>query len=960
MAETKKFQSSVQTNFQNQLNNLQNKNTFLNRNIKQTTLSNPPKTSTVSNNTNNTITNNTAKNTWTTTIEQPRDNTTKTNNLFQVWRVTTNTMNRPREQTAPTSSQNTDTLSSTGNYSEQESSINNGNNNQTLWQRVKTLKNRFNNTTSSDGIDYKAKYEELINNPDVLCRPDGTPLPIEQQPPQVQEKMGKTVKSIKNVTNPNPTPQLQPEQTVEQEQTVEEQPTEEPIVQQEQVQEEETEKPEMNLWENKEGLIYGRASGEAQQTINTNANEYNPEIAINQERQVSYQNLQGMSSYNIAVSMANGYTPFGEQAMRDLQQYDPQKYQQIQDELKKIQVGEQINQIASGGKIDITSQTRAMTDTINNSIDDWAKNNSDSQSYDGTLNLLTSKLASSQTAQSATQEMLNINKDIAEIQTQMNNLPKEAQKAFKGDVPQYLVDAYISNKAQELTTKLNTLQTRYAGLSDMYKAELSQKQFEAEMELKQQQMVIQQNQRALEQQFKMGQQNWENNFKANQFNRQVGQQDWENAYKTNQFNRQVDQQNRENAYKTNQFNWQVGQQDRENQYKLKQYDLDISQLRLSSMKMDSNGRVFQINSDGTYTYLSDNTAKTIMNQQIDTAINSLMQKCPQGANWWQCEAVTDEFNRSTYWQEMLPRDKDWKPSKELWRTYTTAEEKKSYVNTPYIMKWATAVFNYTAQDGVSKDAQIYWHTALIVGIDEKNGTVTYLDGNRKGDEKIMYTTMKIEDFYKKTGLQGFRYPPYDKKLDTIQTNDITAQNTVSWFDESLTSLYGKVNGGKSLTSEEWKTVDQIGISRADFMKQATNYKNYQIEQMSPQAESLIKTLQEVKDWMGRFDALTASYGEEWIWGTEWAYYRALLNKANAQSVLQNFLDLKSQGATFGTLTDSEWKIIGDSASILWNFNMPYDKYMKAVDDTIRILQKWIDSSKKTNSWNKEERVNFRA
>jgi hypothetical protein len=61
----------------------------------------------------------------------------------------------------------------------------------------------------------------------------------------------------------------------------------------------------------------------------------------------------------------------------------------------------------------------------------------------------------------------------------------------------------------------------------------------------------------------------------------------------------------------------VGQQDRENQYKLKQYDLDVSQLRLSSMKMDSNGRVFQINDDGTYTYLSDNTAKVIMDQQID-------------------------------------------------------------------------------------------------------------------------------------------------------------------------------------------------------------------------------------------------------------------------------------------------------------------------------------------------------
>jgi hypothetical protein len=44
-------------------------------------------------------------------------------------------------------------------------------------------------------------------------------------------------------------------------------------------------------------------------------------------------------------------------------------------------------------------------------------------------------------------------------------------------------------------------------------------------------------------------------------------------------------------------------------------------------------------------------------------------------------------------------------------------------------------------------------------------------------------------------------------------------------------------------------------------------------------------------------------------GTEGAYYRALIEKANAQTILQNFLDLKSQGATFGTLTDSEWKII---------------------------------------------------
>jgi hypothetical protein len=268
--------------------------------------------------------------------------------------------------------------------------------------------------------------------------------------------------------------------------------------------------------------------------------------------------------------------------MRDLQQYAPEKYNLIQQELKKLQTMENVNSIASGGSINITSQIQNTTDTINNSIDDRARRNSDPQSYDSTLSNLTEKLASSQTAQSATQEMLNINKDIAEIQAKMENLPNEEKKAFKGDVPDYIYQAYISNKQQEYQAQLNKLQSRYQSVSDLYKTELANKQWEAEMEMKQQQMMIQQNQRALEQEFKMSQQNRENNFKTNQFNRQVGQQD------------------------------------RENQYKLKQYDLDVSQLKLQSMKTDSSGRVFQINSDGTYTYLSDNTAKVIMDQQIDT------------------------------------------------------------------------------------------------------------------------------------------------------------------------------------------------------------------------------------------------------------------------------------------------------------------------------------------------------
>jgi hypothetical protein len=45
--------------------------------------------------------------------------------------------------------------------------------------------------------------------------------------------------------------------------------------------------------------------------------------------------------------------------------------------------------------------------------------------------MLTDKLANSQVANNATQEMLSLNAQMADIQEKMANLPNEAKKAFK-------------------------------------------------------------------------------------------------------------------------------------------------------------------------------------------------------------------------------------------------------------------------------------------------------------------------------------------------------------------------------------------------------------------------------------------------------------------------------------------------------------------------------------------------
>lgn len=112
-------------------------------------------------------------------------------------------------------------------------------------------------------------------------------------------------------------------------------------------------------------------------------------------------------------------------------QYDPAKYQEIQGYLKQIQGEEDINNIATNGTLNKTDQINKSNDSVNNSITSWVNQNSTERNASQVQDTLTNKLANSQVANSATQEMLNINSQIAEIQEKMNNLPNEARKQFK-------------------------------------------------------------------------------------------------------------------------------------------------------------------------------------------------------------------------------------------------------------------------------------------------------------------------------------------------------------------------------------------------------------------------------------------------------------------------------------------------------------------------------------------------
>lgn len=229
--------------------------------------------------------------------------------------------------------------------------------------------------------------------------------------------------------------------------------------------------------------LYGKVWADMNGSVQTLQDANSVYTTAVQWRISNMKSLLSQDPYDIAISIAGGFNPYGDQAMRDLMQYAPERYQAIQDEIKKINAWENANAIAWGTSG--ISTTWASTASTNNGVDTWA-NSISSSPYQAstTIHNLTNAMANNQVATTATQEMLNINAQIAEYEEKLNNLERDTRAMFKGDVPDYLVKAAMANKRQLYQSEINKLESRYNSALDLYKTELSNAQWQEEMKLK--------------------------------------------------------------------------------------------------------------------------------------------------------------------------------------------------------------------------------------------------------------------------------------------------------------------------------------------------------------------------------------------------------------------------------------------------------------------------------------------
>lgn len=170
------------------------------------------------------------------------------------------------------------------------------------------------------------------------------------------------------------------------------------------------------------------------------------------------------------------------------------------------------------------------------------------------------------------------------------------------------------------------------------------------------------------------------------------------------------------------------------------------------------------------------------------------------------------------------------------------------------------------------------------------------------------------------------------------------------YNPDLEAYYNRFNdkSGKSkLTSADYKFISGYGIDQRQFAKQALAYKQAKDQEITPFAQELIGQLQELKNMD------TRDFKNVWLGGLPWtkgAYYKSLYDRVLSSTALQNLINLKDQGATFGALSDNELKFITDASTNL-NLKLSYGDFMNIVDDMIRKLNKGVSTAGGSNGVN---------
>ena len=244
---------------------------------------------------------------------------------------------------------------------------------------------------------------------------------------------------------------------------------------------------EADLNKDNTSVIYWKVWTDEDGSVKTLEDENSVYRVMNESRIQQYKQINSMDSQAIAAAIIGNAISEDGQQMRDLQQYNPDKYEYVMQAIKQIRWQQNINSIANW-------TTDFSTNIWNNSkseIESFANNNANSStSAADILSSVNSTLASNEAAKTAQETMDTIEKDMAKLKNRLKNLRSEANSLFKWDVPQYIVNAYMSNRTAEIQNEMSMLEDRYNAAYSRYQSEWERVKWEKEFDLKKEELDI--------------------------------------------------------------------------------------------------------------------------------------------------------------------------------------------------------------------------------------------------------------------------------------------------------------------------------------------------------------------------------------------------------------------------------------------------------------------------------------
>lgn len=703
------------------------------------------------------------------------------------------------------------------------------------------------------------------------------------------------------------------------------------------------------------GKLYGKVTaeeGNPKQWIDTLA-DANSVFRAMEESRVA--NLKAFINYNpsdIAELMLSWTSPFSDQTLRDAQQYYPEFMAEVNAEKKKKQTQENVNAIASGGEISTDTNWQS---NINNNINNFATQNATgTKSSVEITHDVNNAMAESQTANEASETMASIEEDMAILKNRLKNLRQEANAAFKWDVPDYLVNAYINNKSQEIQNQMSILEDRYNAAYQRYTTELQQKQWEKEYELKEKQLQLQRDE--------FNHKKWMDENEISSSNKKEdswtsAKNEWDSYEVTTMSDEEV-------AEAVNQLrnmfdNWQLGNAqcaagiqkyylpmlwislpnlssvenkkkliNEEKGYTPKRWDLII----LNSKSSPANWHIWivlSVNKDGYIEYMDWNGSLWKDGKWTEkVAINGISSGSAKilwfrNVNKGYAESSSSKWDESDYenFEKYLADDTNQTTIKAIAMKYWFWDD----------YSWMT---NFAREQLRNRNTNAWWGTTTYTSTSTSSWRVSFIGDDWK---TITYAVWVAKD---------------DPRLNMPWFDPIL------WFNPVYAKIYKWIADG-SITDIE-KAAKSIWITEDQLRSEVRNYwlnslqwwaRNEESSYSSSLLDLFAKLYNEASDdnWKVNFRIMN-----DWQPNT----YRNLIYKQiKSAMTLEKMVEARSQNIWFWQVTEWEWKMLREAAGALWNSYWTDDSALnKEFEAIIKAL--WHDVYWQNNDWDETKRKKY--